>query len=134
MEVYFYLRLTFKSALSIIWVGHIQSVEHFNRKTLTSLEGKGILPANGLCSQNATLPGSPACQPTLQILDMSSLLSYWSQYLKINTSLCIYTSCCFCFSGEPFLMPGVSSLPQKVAKVEYNDPSPYLTFCKVYLL
>ena len=117
------------SLLSIGWVGLIQSVEGLNNRKRLASRGKkefsSRLPLDfiyiisssdsRLCTFSS--PGPSACQPTLQILDLS--ISTVSQFFVINLFLyraslvaqngkgstcnardlglgiCAHTSCCF---------------------------------------
>ena len=60
-----------------MWVGLIQSVEGLKRKTYTSPE----MPLD-VELQHQLFPGSPASQPTLQILDLPTFTTTWANFLK----------------------------------------------------
>ena len=81
-----------------LWVKHIalhnmgglvQSVEGLQRtERLTSSELEGIVPVMSLWTRTATfLCSSPACWPTLLILNWPTSKTAWANSLKINLSL-----------------------------------------------
>ena len=67
-----------KSSLSsILWVVQIQSVEDMNRIkgaiSLSKREFSSLLPSDFICAITSHV--SPACQPSLQILDSAASIN-----------------------------------------------------------
>lgn len=106
------MRLTFKSTefekrrwLSIMWIGFIQSTKGLIRKSEIPKKREFCKQmAFRLELQHRFSCGSPACLPSLQVLDSSASTSMWGTFLKsINQSL-INQSISPSLSGELWLL------------------------------
>lgn len=86
-------QLTWRRLSFMMWKGLIQYIEDLNRTKTEFLEQEGVLLAGGPWTWTATLP---ACQSTLQMLDLPSSYHCVNQLLKLNLYLCL----CFSFSSD----------------------------------
>lgn len=118
-EYVLWMRFTFKSAdcqrsrlPSIMWWASSSQLKVWTerRNDLPPARGNPASrwPLDLKCSVALARPGSPACLPTLNILDMPASIIVMSQFFK-NKSLYIYTTYCFCSFGEPWPLQIIGS-------------------------
>ena len=65
----------------MIWSGLIPSIDGLEKR-LTSPEGEGFLPADCTGLSLQLLPESPACWPTLQVLDLLASTTTGAHFLR----------------------------------------------------
>ena len=88
---------------SVMWASFIQSTEGLNRKKDGPPQKRKFCQQTAFGLESQLLPGSPACWPTLQSLNLLRFCNHVSQFLKIHLSP-YYTSVGFYFSGDAWLV------------------------------